>query len=330
MRNPKSSKIDSIISYLKGKNNIIGLTIFESWYENHDDKRGYLDSLNSSDKEKFKSAAKAKIYKELQKPLPSFTLERNKTRLPKSYRLVAVAASIVFISTIISSSYFISNSLFNYSHTDQFNVQVYSGTGSVTNHQLPDGTEVWLNAKSQIGYNNEQFTDTRRVWLEGEAYFDVAHNPEIEFLVVTKNLTTSVLGTKFNVKAYSDEESKISLESGAIQIASITKGQQVRLEANEQISFNNESGISEVKTININQALAWKNRELVFMRATFEEIARTFERWYGVKIEFSSQHLKETEFVYHFKDQTLEQSLDIMKHIYDFKYQITDDKVTIY
>jgi transmembrane sensor len=141
---------------------------------------------------------------------------------------------------------------------------------------LSDGTKVWLNNASSLKYPASFVGSTREVQLEGEAYFEVAHNSSSPFLVKSGNMTIRDIGTSFNVKAYADERlAKVTLIEGGVRVGDLTlkPGQQAITEGNV---------IELSKKPNIEQALAWKNGYFQFDRTDIQEVMRELSRWYDV------------------------------------------------
>ena len=131
---------------------------------------------------------------------------------------------------------------------------------------LPDSTQVWLNAGSSLEFPNH-FTETKReVFLSGEAYFDVKHADKIPFIIHTGNISTTVLGTAFNIKAYPGRKTiivavsrgKVRVSRGDELVATLTKGQQVKVS-------NKDSDIAK-KNIAETQVAAWQQGNMVYDR----------------------------------------------------------------
>jgi transmembrane sensor len=159
---------------------------------------------------------------------------------------------------------------------------------------LPDGSKIWLNAHSSLRLPLSLSTGReRRVELKGEAYFEVSHQPERPFIVMSGQQSVHVLGTHFNVKAYADEgdiktsllEGKVRVTAGSHQVT-LAPGQQARL-ADEHIT------VAEVDT---NEAVAWKEGYFRFDDERLEDIMRSVARWYDVDVVFENEALKEETF----------------------------------
>ena len=156
--------------------------------------------------------------------------------------------------------------------------------GGVYQVNLPDGTKVWLNAASSIKFPTTfAQLSQRKVELEGEAYFEVAKNKKVPFVVSTGGQQVQVLGTHFNISSYSDEgELKTTLLEGSVKVIAantivLKPGQQSNLK-------RNGSGDLKVSTANITQVMAWKNGFFHFEKENLHEVMRQLSRWYDIEV----------------------------------------------
>ncbi|MCF8453801.1 MAG: FecR family protein [Pedobacter sp.] len=149
---------------------------------------------------------------------------------------------------------------------------------------LPDGSKVWLNSASTLRFPALFSGNTREVELNGEAYFDVAKNPNKPFKVITKDQIVEVLGTQFNINSYSDEETfKTTLIEGSVKI--IYKDKVVLLSPGQQFQPNmNSSKVIEADT---EEVTAWKNGYFLFKDEDIRSIMRKISRWYNVEVNYS-------------------------------------------
>lgn len=156
-----------------------------------------------------------------------------------------------------------------YSKTELFG---YSG-GSFIRYtyklNLPDGSLVWLNAGSKVTYSQGFGVDDRKLTLEGEGYFEVAHNEKVPFEVCTKEVNLRVLGTKFNFKNYSnDEEVMISLVEGKVALQNGIKAmEELYLEPNERMVLNKLTGEMVKSKANVEYANIWRDNKLFLMKS---------------------------------------------------------------
>lgn len=153
--------------------------------------------------------------------------------------------------------------------------------------ELADGSVVWLNAASSIYYPTS-FGSERRVEVTGEAYFEVAKDASKKFIVVTKNVTTEVLGTSFDVNTYEDEaDAKVTLLEGSILLKTASKS--VKLKPGQQGMVDPQASSKEIQVANnvdVEQVMAWKNGMFKFQRTPVREMMRQIARWYDVEVEF--------------------------------------------
>ncbi len=149
---------------------------------------------------------------------------------------------------------------------------------------LPDGSKVWLNSASTLRFPALFSGNTREVELNGEAYFDVAKNPNKPFKVITKDQIVEVLGTQFNINSYSDEETfKTTLIEGSVKI--IYKDRVVLLSPGQQFQPSLKS--SKVIEADTEEVTAWKNGYFLFKDEDIQSIMRKVSRWYNVDVNYS-------------------------------------------
>lgn len=150
---------------------------------------------------------------------------------------------------------------------------------------LPDGTAVWLNASSSLTYPLAFKGKTRGVNLEGEAYFEVAKNPNKPFVVQVNKMQVTVLGTHFNVNAYSDHAAiQTTLVEGSVRLSQASS--QVILKPGEQGNVDPISAKIQVSQANTNKVLAWKNGYFMFQDDNIQDIMQQIARWYDLEVEY--------------------------------------------
>ncbi|MBS2211889.1 FecR domain-containing protein [Carboxylicivirga mesophila] len=160
--------------------------------------------------------------------------------------------------------------------------------------ELADGTKVWLNAQSELTFPVAFSGTNRTVKLTGEAYFEVAHNPEQPFIVETATQQIEVLGTAFNLSAYPDDKQTVTtLVSGSVEARS-TNGNASsfvkKLKPNQQLIVNNaNSGTVVVKEVNTYLYSAWKEGRLVFRDQPLEAILNDMQRWYNIDVVYNNE-----------------------------------------
>lgn len=200
---------------------------------------------------------------------------------------------------------------------------------------LPDGTKVWLNAASAIKFPIT-FDQAERVveLLEGEAYFEVAklrkpgRTTNIPFVVKTKFQEIQVLGTHFNINAYSDEESiKTTLLEGSVKVLSnhmhtvLTPGQQTEIKSGSAIMVNN--------SIDIDEVMAWKNQLFYFNNTDLNSVVRQISRWYNVDFMWTSDlPLKRFNGILS-KNEKLSKLLTMLEKTSGLKFKVEERRIYI-
>ncbi len=148
---------------------------------------------------------------------------------------------------------------------------------------LSDGTKIWLNAGSSVSYPVIFPANERRVTIDGEAYFEVAHNAAKPFIVTKGNLDIKVLGTKFNVNAYANEAGiNTALVEGSVKVSN--SAHSVTLTPGLQAIAANRDGALTISKADLAKTLNWKSDFFRFDLFSFPEIIKQLERWYDIDI----------------------------------------------
>ncbi len=154
---------------------------------------------------------------------------------------------------------------------------------------LNDGTEVWLNANSRLIYPVRFVGNKRKVRLEGEAYFKVARNERMPFVIETATLTTEVLGTEFNVKSYEESQTQVTLVSGSVRVGMPSLGKTVVLEPSEEITCTDKG--YQVKKVDTAYYTQWREGFFYFDDVYLSDILRDLGRWYNLTIALEKDSL---------------------------------------
>ena len=158
--------------------------------------------------------------------------------------------------------------------------------------KLSDGTVVYLNSDSELRYPVSFSATSREVELRGEAFFEVITDPQRPFVVNAEQVRVRVLGTSFNVNSYADENyTEVTLVEG--HVAAYVDDKSYDLLPSRQLRWDKESESVDIRTVNVNDYIAWKKGQYVFKGRSLEEVAKVLERWYDVEIVFESEKSKE-------------------------------------
>lgn len=195
---------------------------------------------------------------------------------------------------------------------------------------LTDGTVIRLNADSRLQYPSEFSGDSRIVYLEGEAFFNVAKDKTKPFIVKTKKLDVEVTGTSFNVMAYPSENSiRTTLVQGGVNI--LTKdGKVCKLLAGEQCVVDTASGKFVVNQVNVASFVSWIDGQFFFDNESMESLMRKIARWYDVDVIFENEELKSELFYGTItRSDEITEVLDILVLTKTMHYEIKDRTVYI-
>jgi len=202
------------------------------------------------------------------------------------------AAALILILAL-PFSYYIGN---RNAKPDNSTTTISCAFGDKSSIVLPDSSRVWLNSGSKLTFNSDFKSGARNVTLEGEAFFMVLKDKKHPFRVKTADLDIEVLGTKFNVKAYPDENSVYTtLVEGSLEISS--QYQNTRIKPDQKLIFskeNNKMAVLELKDTSVDTE--WKDGRLVFRNESLGELAPKLRRWFDVDIAFADERAKQRRF----------------------------------
>ena len=193
---------------------------------------------------------------------------------------------------------------------------------------LADDTQVWLNAGSTLKYP-VAFTDSvRQIYLTGEAYFEVAHNGK-PFIVSSEGMDVEVLGTSFNISAYSDEsELTTTLVEGSIRLSTTTHNE--ILVPDRQAVITSESNEMTVQTVKSARYTSWVDGKIEFSQAPMDEVMKRLARWYDFTYAFESDAAKQFHFSARIDNtQKLSSILEMLQKTTDVKIELDENKIVI-
>lgn len=222
-----------------------------------------------------------------------------------NFRMAAIAASLIFLLSM-------GGLYFYHQPASQVNteyVTVRNDYGLIRKISLADGTQVSLNANSSLTYPKIFDKQRRDVSLSGEAFFEVAKDKKRPFTVNANGTTTRVLGTKFNVNAYTAQKTVVALVEGSVAFnpvkhTSATAGKaslkgeesadrsenqsstaEIILKPSDMITYTKNNGQMQLTSFNVKNVTAWTSGIVLFSNASFEDIAAKFQNTYGIELK---------------------------------------------
>lgn len=237
----------------------------------------------------------------------------------------ALFIGIISIATLINVN----------KHTDQEPLKYVTGkaaSGKTLIVMLSDGTRVTLNSGSKLRYPENFSEGKREVYLDGEAYFQVAHNPNRSFLVHSGKVVTSVLGTSFNVMAYPGMSGmSVTVLTGKVAVKNTDNEKMVTLTPKQRAILSDEKGAFAVDAVkDLSDVIAWRKGELVFNNATLDEIALKVGNKYGIRIDIANKEKSYRRITGTFNKQSFIEIMGAITKLTETRYKDTKDNYIIY
>lgn len=196
---------------------------------------------------------------------------------------------------------------------------------------LADGSKITLSNSSRIKFPTVFADSLREIFLEGEAFFEIAHDISKPFRVKTGKLNIQVLGTSFNVRHYNtDKNIDIVVATGKVGVYTKSSKTTWMLTPGHLLSFNQLTGKTEEHIVNPNDYTSWQKGELIFKDETIENICMRLERWYGVSITIKNPALKRKRINLKQKNENLHTVLKMLALVGSFEFEIKDKTVKVW
>ena len=332
-------KIEDFLSDPEFKNWVLHPTessqlFWKNWVESHSNQKKVIQSareiilsLKYQSTEKISIEEREGALKKILNKRKTNLEYNNILRIPKIYYRVAAAVLL-----LISVSFYITDQdNKEIQHVQQPIAQVVKENpkGQKTKIILPDGSKVWLNSESRLEYPSV-FNGKRQVSLRGEAFFEVAKNPNKPFEVFSNGVLTTALGTSFNINAFEENSVVVGLVTGkiSVQTNNTLKEDMVFANPGEMVVYDANNGDLNVQLYANLDFIQWTNRIIVFKRANYQQIKKKLERWYDVTINVKNAD-KEMTFTGQFKNESLELILERMAFVEKFDFKIKGKQVDI-
>lgn len=290
----KDQALALLDKYLKGKCSEEEKQRVLSWLEGLDNNSGEWSALSNEARRKYIE----QLYIGLQAKMVTGVHEKNGNGRGFWYRMVAAILVLIAASGFL---YFITSQ--SKETTTVKYARISTGIGEMQMVTLKDGTQVWLNAMSEIRYPAQFTGNSREVYIKGEAYFKVAADQDRPFVVHSGLLQTKVLGTSFDIKSYpEDKDIEVAVLSGKVMVRHQgQKDNKVILTQNEKVQYDKKRArLTKSKVANSGDLGAWQRKQLAFYHTPMVEVASVFYRAFGLKMHFADDKVKRYELSGHF------------------------------
>jgi transmembrane sensor len=312
--------LDLIEKYKRGECSPEEKELLEDYLES------FQDNPNVWIKDEMGDQAKVdeKIYSEIMK---NINKEKNHyfTKAFLSPSLLKIAASIIFLM-IIASGILYKSGIFEHNASSLVWYEKVTSSGEKSIITFSDGSIVTLNADSKLKYP-VQFDEVKReVHLEGEAFFEVHHDTSHPFIVHSENLSTTVLGTTFDVSAYQENKTiVVSLLGGKVKVLKDGKEKEDEiaiLKPREQLLYNKEKNLSSFGKFDSLEVVGWKDNIYKFENDPLGKVLPQLERAFGVKFSFIDKSVLSQKITTKFEKKSLNTVAEVIKNLTGLDYKI--------
>jgi ferric-dicitrate binding protein FerR (iron transport regulator) len=325
---------EELIAYLCNALSAADCQKVEAWYLASEDNQKLLEqmyfTLFVSDRaHAFNEVDVDKSFAELKDKIKRSTNKRKpRSKYLRYDRRIALAAAAVFIGVVLLQGVKIIEM-----YSQPFTIVTALGERAQT--ILPDGSKVWVGACSKLEYYMPLvFAKERKVYLTGEAYFEVEKDTKHPFIVNSNSLQIAVTGTRFNIRSNEDDPFiTTTLLEGSIRVtaAGWEEGQAIIMKPQEQLRIHQKNDQSELFICPIaEEYIEWINGRLHFEQASLKEIAASLERYYNVDITIAGEKLQNEKFTCDFETtENIYQIFSILKLTNKFDYKINNRQIEL-
>lgn len=310
-----------------GKYSLVDFKLVSHWFEDRKLEKELKDAIHEHweefSNESFEEKDLSQVFENIKNKIST-----KKSNSPVGIRFLNIysrVAAILILPLLIYSVYTV---FFRPKDTlSASTIEIFSPLGARTHFELPDGTQGWLNSGSQLQYNSD-IRENRKVRLVGEAWFEVAKMENEIFVVSTPALDVHVLGTKFNVTAFSDEKvTDVVLKEGSVKVTGNDGNFSVNLKPDEKFSFDQKLQSGTIQNVNAEQFSAWKDGILIFRNEPLSEVLKRVGRWYNVDFILTDQKLASFRYRATFKEEQVEEVVRLISLTAPIEYTFDNREI---
>lgn len=330
----------TLLDYINGRTDAAEADAVRKWANESPENMACLESLMNDVAMSCHEMAAEEEYM-------SFLKQANKRKYPIWKTIGSVAAAVVVLVSLVMNIVLIipdevqqpyAKYLDNQLPLDSLTQEIYVARGARSKVNLPDGSVVWLNSDSRLRFPVAFDSDKRVVEFYGEGYFDVVKNEACPMIVSLKdNYMIEVLGTRFNVRAYEDEEGvKTALYSGDINLFKTDAGKH---EVNKVLNMNpNDICIVKEDTIRLQRSTherlakisAWKKGCIYFDKTPLGEVLKNIERYHGVNIKVSDPSILNYSITARFENESAVEIMNMLRYCAPIDYKVLGKEFTLF
>lgn len=254
-------------------------------------------------------------------------VKRNVLKLDSYFKYAAV---LILVSSISTLTFYLGKQNSSSLGSEIKYTSVVADRGQISKIVLPDSSVVWLNSGTTLTYNNDYSYKNRNLNLSGQAFLQVKKNKNLPLIITSGDLRVKVLGTRFDVCAYPDENSiRVFLESGKVELLNTSDNSfKYNLIPGEMAKYDSKSGKINIYEASKGDYFTWKDGEMKFVDTPMEEVIRLLERKFDVEIKVENPNIYKSVFNANFTTESLKEILDYIQYTCPINYQIEKQKET--
>lgn len=290
-----------------------------NWYRQHNEQAEW-EYLSAEAEEQ----AGKDILQHLQQHIGSAAHTPVRRRMPLYAALAAACVAAIAITT-----WWLTSNEDNHRSQQLASLNITTSTQTEENKfvVLPDSSTVILRPGSHITYHDTH--NTRELMLEGEAYFDIRHRAAMPFVIHTGKVKTTVMGTTFNIKAYSRDSITVSVISGSVKVSDAQNHTAV-LHSRQEAVYNITTSLKKQEQPLAEGTIAWTKADMQFQDMPYAQLAERLSRRYDVNISFKNPALEKCPITGRFSGtETLKEVLDILSQTMGTTYTMQDRQVEL-
>ncbi|WP_318345699.1 FecR family protein [Flagellimonas baculiformis] len=247
----------------------------------------------------------------------------------KWYKYVGYAAGVALL---FSLGYVLMTPTAHVETTTLATTETITSIGENRTVELSDGTKITLNANTTLSYPKTFSGESREVSLKGEAFFDVAHNPDKPFVVSTDNgMKIQVLGTVFNVRSYPEDLNvETTLVSGKVKVVEERDKKTVVLNPSQRATYVKNEDKLIVDNVQTENFTAWRRGKLIYDETPIRQVIGDLKRKYRIAISVESPEIMDYKYTGEFDNLSIEQIMDLFEVSSPILYKMKDNQITLY
>ncbi|MCK9304116.1 MAG: DUF4974 domain-containing protein [Bacteroidales bacterium] len=329
-----------LLKYIKGKATKEEEAKVVEWVKRSPDNKRYLVGLNNlwlinSIPDSTASESETEKIRILTRGRQSIRFKKLLSYAAVTVLLVSLGVNLLLVSKLGDNKSPNERILLSEINEDD-KVTIYTNKGVKGFVTLPDSSKVWLNSESRISYPAKFLGHTREVIISGEAYFEVEKDKERPMIVSTgKNFIVEVLGTRFNIKAYEDDNfSEATLYSGEIKIKTESgnnkKNQEILMKPLETVIISNNDITSLTRQKDTTVNVEWKKGILIFDNTPMNEVIKKIERWHGATFAIKDSSVLNYRITASFNSESAIQIMEMIRYTSPVDYRIEDNVIKVF